>query len=164
MPCRKSAIHRAPCQGCGQFCYLGCSVTFWYLARTAAAKLAQVNGGSLLTMLSSLILVRGVERSSASWWNIAITLYVCVHACVHVHVCVCVCVFRDGVIKNSLFLLMPKISLLSLCYSSGPCLIVIRDAIMTTKLTADSLVCLWRDSCLSLLGTHCQVFSLSYCG
>lgn len=66
MPCSKSAIDRAPCQGWGQFCYLGCSVTSWYLARIAAANLAQVNGGSLLTMLSSLILVSGVERSSAS--------------------------------------------------------------------------------------------------
>ena len=69
-----------------------------------------------------------------SYYSVSVCARMCACACVRVCVCVCVCVcVRDGVIKNSLFLLMPKISLLSLCYSSGPCLIVIRDAIMTTK-------------------------------
>ena len=57
-PCRKITMHRAACQGWSQFCYLGYSVTSWYLARIVVAKLAQAH--MLLLTIPSLILVNGV--------------------------------------------------------------------------------------------------------
>ena len=48
-----------------------------------------------------------------SYYSVSVCARMCACACVRV--CVCVCV-RDGVIKNSLFLLMPKISSFTLLF------------------------------------------------
>lgn len=71
-------MYRAPCQGWGQACYLGCSVTSWYLARIVVAKLAQAHSPP---SMPSLVLVNRIGSIFSflinySLYSVCVSVYV----------------------------------------------------------------------------------------